>query len=100
MLCKQCREARPDVALLVLHGRAAKLETQVAKLDAIWCAARAAVRCPSADACAARSISCGGDDGQGAVTCVSLDCPVLYERHKRARELASCQEVLRQATSW
>jgi DNA polymerase zeta len=100
-LCKQCREARPDLVLLVLHGRASKLETQVAKVDAIWCAALAHARCLPSDARAGRSTSCGGDDGQGSVTeCVSLDCPVLYERHKRAHELASCQEMLRQATSW
>ena len=101
-LCKQCREARPDLVLLVLHGRASKLETQVVKLDAIWCAALARARwVRPADARAGRSTTCGGDNGQGGVTeCVSLDCPVLYERHKRAQELASCQAMLRHATSW
>ncbi len=37
-LCDACKQAQPDVAALVLHGRVAKLETQVAKLHSIWCA--------------------------------------------------------------
>jgi hypothetical protein len=37
-MCDVCKQAQPDVALLVLHGRVSRLETQVAKLNSIWCA--------------------------------------------------------------
>ena len=63
----------------MLGGRVRSLSATVAQLHAVC-------------------THCGGGDGSAGIGCVSLDCPVFYERDKRGLELTAAQRILDQAT--
>ena len=78
VVCATCCAA-PQEVTAVLGGRVRSLSATVAQLHAVC-------------------THCGGGDGSAAIGCVSLDCPVFYERDKRGLELSAAQRILDQAT--
>lgn len=113
VLCERCSgDAQRDVMALLLQARATKVERQLSKLQSIWCARANVAACGApafghlthaSMACTRRSVTCGGDDGGGCgvIACESLDCPVFFERRKRALELALATRTAHAAlSSW
>lgn len=77
VVCTVC-VAAPQETAAVLGGRVRALSLTVGALH---------------DVCG----HCGGGDGAGDIACISLDCPVMYERHKRGLELAAAEDILGKA---
>jgi DNA polymerase zeta len=77
VVCATC-SAAPQETAAVLGGRVRSLSATVGQLHAVC-------------------THCGGGDGGAGISCVSLDCPVFYERDKRGLELSAAQRLLREA---
>ncbi|XP_057871729.2 DNA polymerase zeta catalytic subunit isoform X2 [Cryptomeria japonica] len=74
-LCDHC-SVNQCISALTMTGRTSRLEKEIQHLDAIC-------------------RHCGGADlvGKKAIKCISLDCPVFYERRKVQKELLVVSQV-------
>ncbi|XP_024534003.1 DNA polymerase zeta catalytic subunit [Selaginella moellendorffii] len=76
LTCQRCLSDKRLISV-VLGGRASRVERELQHIQAIC-------------------HTCGGGDSSGEVLCVSLDCPVFFERVKVKREFENSTAVLNQ----
>ncbi|CAG9460605.1 unnamed protein product [Pedinophyceae sp. YPF-701] len=91
-LCDGCR-ADPQSSALTLGTRAARLDAQLARIVRIclMCGGGTVHASDIEDAGARRDSSAATSAG---ISCVSLDCPVYYERNKLAHEAHQASALL------